>query len=138
MPSRLYNKRTPSKPLAGLQFSIKDNFRLSGMMSTQSNPAWCELHDGKPENEMAAYVKTLIDLGAVFAGKTTMCSFAPSEEATDEWIDFHAPFNPRGDGYQSPSGSTTGGATGLAAYDWLDYSVGTDSRCFLADLATKN
>ncbi|KAI8715835.1 hypothetical protein NCS52_01092100 [Fusarium sp. LHS14.1] len=127
VPSRLYSKRTPSKPLAGLRFSIKDNFRLSGIMTTQSNRAWCELYNGKPENETAAYVKTLIDLGAVFVGKTIMCSFASSEEATDQWIDFHAPFNPRGDGYQSPSGSTTGGATGLAAYDWLDYSIGTDT-----------
>lgn len=31
-----------------------------------------------------------------------------------------------------------GGATSLAAYDGPDYSVGTDSRCFLPDLATQN
>lgn len=138
VPSRLYSKRTPSKPLAGLRFSIKDNFKLSGIMTTQSNRAWCELYDGKPENETAAYVKTLIDLGAVFVGKTIMCSFASSEEATDQWIDFHPPFNPRSDGHQSPSGSTTGGATGLAAYDWLDYSIGTDSRWLLPEFVTHN
>ncbi|KAF3066593.1 Amidase 1 [Daldinia childiae] len=127
VPSRLYSKKTPSKPLAGMRFSVKDNYKVSGIMTTQSNRAWCELYDGKPENITADYVNTLVGLGAVLVGKTLMCSFASSEEATDQWIDFHAPFNPRGDGYQSPSGSTTGGGTSLAAYPWLDFSVGTDT-----------
>ncbi|KAI0517462.1 putative amidase [Xylaria bambusicola] len=127
VPSRLYSKKSPSMPLAGMRFSVKDNYKISGVPTTQSNRAWCELYEAKPETETAAYVEKLISLGAVFVGKTKMCSFASSEEATDQWIDFHAPFNPRGDGYQSPSGSTTGGGTSLAAYDWLDYSIGTDT-----------
>ncbi|KAJ8129848.1 hypothetical protein O1611_g3785 [Lasiodiplodia mahajangana] len=127
VPSRLYNKKSPSKPLAGMRFSVKDNFKVSGVLTTQSNRAWCELYEGKPENETAAYVRKLIGLGAVFVGKTKMSTFASVEEATDQFIDFHAPFNPRADGYQNPSGSTLGGGTGLAAYDWLDYSVGTDT-----------
>lgn len=128
VPSRLYHKKSSSMPLAGMRFSVKDNYKISGIPTTQSNRAWCELYEGKPENETAAYVSRLIELGAVFVGKTKMCAFASSEEATDQWIDFHAPFNPRGDGYQSPSGSTTGGGTSLAAYEWLDYSIGTDSQ----------
>ncbi|KAH7302922.1 hypothetical protein B0I35DRAFT_455416 [Stachybotrys elegans] len=44
VPSRLYSERSQSKPLAGLRFSIKDNFKLSGTISTQSNRAWCELY----------------------------------------------------------------------------------------------
>ena len=128
VPSRLYSKKSESKPLAGLRFSVKDNYKVAGMMTTQSNKAWCELYQGQTETVTATYVKKLISLGAVLVGKTVMCSFASSEEATDQWIDFQAPFNPRGDGYQSPSGSTTGGGTSLAAYDWLDYSIGTDSR----------
>jgi len=32
---------------------------------------------------------------------------------------------------QTPLGSTTGGATALANYPWLDYSVGTDSEFFV-------
>ncbi|KAI1121395.1 putative amidase [Nemania abortiva] len=127
VPSRLYSKKSPSMPLAGMRFSVKDNFKISGIPTTQSNRAWCELYKGKPEHETAAYVRKLIELGAVFVGKPKMCSFAASEEATDQWIDFHASFNPRGDGYQTPSGSTTGGGTSLAAYEWLDYSVGTDT-----------
>ncbi|KAK7981653.1 amidase domain-containing protein [Apiospora saccharicola] len=126
VPSRLYSKKTELKPLAGMRFSVKDNFKVAGMATTQSNKAWCELYQNK-EDTTAAYVETLINLGAVFVGKTVMCSFASSEEATDQWIDFPAPFNPRGDGYQSPSGSTTGGGTSLAAHEWLDFSIGTDT-----------
>ncbi|KAF2965298.1 hypothetical protein GQX73_g8269 [Xylaria multiplex] len=127
VPSRLYSKKSPSMPLAGMRFSVKDNYKLSGVPTTQSNRAWCELYAAEPDKETAAYVEKLVGLGAVCVGKTKMCAFASSEEATDQWIDFHAPFNIRGDGYQSPSGSTTGGGTSLAAYDWLDYSIGTDT-----------
>jgi Asp-tRNA(Asn)/Glu-tRNA(Gln) amidotransferase A subunit family amidase len=81
-----------------------------------------------PDAETANYVQNLINLGAVILGKTKLCAFASSEEATDQWIDFHAPFNPRADGYQSPGGSTVGGAVALAGCDWIDYSVGTDSK----------
>ncbi|KAG7415590.1 hypothetical protein Forpe1208_v006759 [Fusarium oxysporum f. sp. rapae] len=56
-----------------------------------------------------------------------MTSFASPEEPTDQWIDFHCPVNPRGYGYQSPSSSSTGAATSLAGYDWLDFSIAGDS-----------
>lgn len=57
-----------------------------------------------------------------------MSASASDEEPTDQWIDYHCPWNPRGDMYQSPSASTTGAAASLAGYDWLDASVGTDSK----------
>ena len=38
-----------------------------------------------------------------------------------------APFNPRGDSYQSPSSSSTGSAVAAAAYTWLDFTIGTDT-----------
>ena len=41
--------------------------------------------------------------------------------------DYLAPFNPRGDGYQSPSSSSTGSAVASAAYPWLDFTIGTDT-----------
>jgi Asp-tRNA(Asn)/Glu-tRNA(Gln) amidotransferase A subunit family amidase len=47
---------------------------------------------------------------------TTQCSF---EEVT--------PFNPRGDGYQTPSSSSSGSAAAAAGYDWLDFTIGTDT-----------
>ena len=82
------------------------------------------------DNETADYVKSLMDLGAVIVGKTRMCSLAAGEEPTDQWIDFHCPFNPRADGYQSPGSSSSGAAASLAGYPWLDLSIGTDSIFF--------
>ncbi|KAK3933741.1 putative amidase [Diplogelasinospora grovesii] len=125
VPSRLYYTADSDKPLAGLRVTVKDNFKVAGVKTTQNNRAFVELYP--PDQETAPYIEELRRLGAVVVGKTKMCAFASSEEATDQWIDFHAPFNPRADGYQSPSGSTTGGAVSLAAYDWLDFSVGTDT-----------
>jgi Asp-tRNA(Asn)/Glu-tRNA(Gln) amidotransferase A subunit family amidase len=37
------------------------------------------------------------------------------------------PFNPRGDGFQQPSSSSSGSAAGCAAYSWLDFTIGTDT-----------
>lgn len=93
-----------------------------------SRPAFPIVHSWRPMNPMkklpvsSSFVKDLVTLGAMIVGKTKLCAFASAGEATD-----HAPFNPRGDGYQSPSGGTTGGAVALAGYDWIDYSVGTDT-----------
>ena len=41
--------------------------------------------------------------------------------------DYLAPFNPRGDSYQSPSSSSAGSAAASAAYPWLDFTIGTDT-----------
>ena len=44
-----------------------------------------------------------------------------------ECIEFEAPFKPRADGYQVPSGSSHAIAAGVGSYDWLDFSIGSDS-----------
>ncbi len=62
--------------------------------------------------------------------KTKMTQFASSDEPTDQWIDFHCPVNPRGDQYQSPSGSSAGAAAGLAGSPWLDYSIAGDCKSY--------
>ena len=41
--------------------------------------------------------------------------------------DYLAPYNPRGDAYQSPSSSSAGSAAASAAYPWLDFTIGTDT-----------
>lgn len=112
--------------MTGKRISVKDNYKLSGVQTTPSNRAFAQLYDAETEN--ADFVANLVALGAIIVGKTKLCASSSSEEATDQWNDFHAPFNPRADGYQTPSGSTTGGATSLAGYEWLDFSLGTDSR----------
>jgi Asp-tRNA(Asn)/Glu-tRNA(Gln) amidotransferase A subunit family amidase len=106
--------------------AIKDIYRLAGVKSTMMSRDYTELYG--PDEESADYVDKLKKLGAVIVGKTKMTSFASSEEPTDQWIDFHCPVNPRGDRYQSPSGSSAGAAAALAGYPWLDYSVGSDCK----------
>ncbi|KAG4252847.1 hypothetical protein FPRO03_08296 [Fusarium proliferatum] len=125
VPSRLYSVRTPTTPLAGARMGIKDIFRLEGTQTTLMSRPWIELYGA--DEQSADYTKKLIKLGAVIVGKTKMTSFASPEEPTDQWVDFHCPVNPRGDGYQSPSSSSTGAATSLAGYDWLDFSIAGDS-----------
>ena len=127
IPSRLYAKSDQSKglPLAGNRISVKDNFMLSGIKTTMNSRDFTKIT--YPDEETAEYVTKLIRLGAVTVGKTRMCASAAGEEPTDQWIDFHCPFNPRGDMYQSPSSSSSGAGASLAGYDWLDYSIGTDS-----------
>lgn len=90
--------------------------------------AYTELYP--PQEKTASYVQKLIDQGAIIVGKTKMTQFASSDEPTDQWVDFHCPINPRGDEYQSPSGSSSGSAAALAGYSWLDSSVGGDCKSF--------
>ncbi|CVK99416.1 related to D-mandelate dehydrogenase [Fusarium mangiferae] len=125
VPSRLYACRTSKTPLAGARMGIKDIFRLQGTQTTMMSRPWIELYG--PDVQSADYTSKLIKLGAVIVGKTKMTSFASPEEPTDQWVDFHCPTNPRGDGYQSPSSSSTGAATSLAGYEWLDFSIAGDS-----------
>ena len=44
-----------------------------------------------------------------------------------QWIGSTCPVNPRGDGEQKPSSSSTGSAVAAAAYPWLDCTIGTDT-----------
>lgn len=53
--------------------------------------------------------------------------FANGEAATADWVDQFAPLNPRGDGYQDPSSSSSGSAVAVSAYDFLDFTVGSDT-----------
>jgi Asp-tRNA(Asn)/Glu-tRNA(Gln) amidotransferase A subunit family amidase len=126
VPSRLYYPKLPSKPLNGMRVSIKDNINLSGIKTSLSSRAWNTLY---PEvADTAPAVQYLIDLGAVIVGKTILSQFAEVENPTGDWVDYHCPFNPRGDGYLTPDGSSSGAGASLAAYDWLDISMATDSE----------
>ncbi|KAI1357319.1 putative amidase [Xylaria arbuscula] len=136
VPSRLYHPPSPERPLAGSRTSLKDIFRLEGVQTTMMSRAYTEVFGS--EIESADYVQQLLKLGAVIVGKTKMTQFASSDEPTDQWIDFHCPFNPRGDQYQSPSGSSSGAAAALAGYKWLDQSIAGDSAGSVRAPATCN
>lgn len=124
VPSRLYFTPTKEKPLAGLRIAVKDTQNVRGVKTTGSSRAWAQLYG--PQEESAGGVQRLLDHGAIVVGKLKSTQFGESEWATRDWVDYHAPWNPRGDGYQTPSASSSGSAASVAAYDWLDLTTGTD------------
>ncbi|KAH7072493.1 amidase signature domain-containing protein [Paraphoma chrysanthemicola] len=77
-------------------------------------------------------------MGAVIIGKTKTTQFALGERPTADYVDQLAPFNPRGDGYQHPQGSSAGTGAGLASYDWMDIATGSDTGGSLATFLDAN
>lgn len=72
-------------------------------------------------------IRRLIDAGAQIVGLQKPSQFANGETATADWVDYHSPFNPRGDGYEDPSSSSSGAGASIASYEWLDLAVGSDT-----------
>ncbi|OAA70229.1 amidase [Cordyceps fumosorosea ARSEF 2679] len=125
VPSRCYYKPTEDRPLAGARIGVKDNIDIAGHKTTLCNRSWMDLYPSKTQN--AACIQTLIDAGAIIVGKLKLQAMIMREEPL-ECVEFTAPFNPRADGYQVPSGSSNGSGASIASYDWLDFSIGSDTN----------
>ncbi|KAI0365605.1 amidase signature enzyme [Pilatotrama ljubarskyi] len=125
VPSRLYFTPTPEKPFAGFRLAVKDIYDVKGLRTGCGNRAFWQLYP--PKERTAPAIQRLLDGGMVLVGKAKTSQFANGETATDDWVDLHAPYNPRGDGYQDGSSSSTGPGTAEAAYPWLDFAVGSDT-----------
>jgi len=123
--SSLKSRNCLDKPLAGVRVVVKDNFHLQGLKVSLCNRAYYDTYP--PSENTAVCLQRLIDLGATIIGQAKLNSFGVWEEPT-EYIDYQAPWNPRADGYQSPGGSSTGSGAAIAAYDWLDIGIGSDSK----------
>ncbi|KAL9080935.1 MAG: hypothetical protein Q9157_000435 [Trypethelium eluteriae] len=123
--SRLYYTKTAAKPLAGVRLGVKDIYDVAGVHTSNGNRAWYHLYPAA--NASALPIQRLIDAGAIIVGKMKTSQFANGEEATADWVDYHSPFNPRGDGYQDPSSSSSGPGAGMASYPWLDLTIGSDT-----------
>lgn len=107
VPSRLYYPdASDEKPLSGLRFGIKDIIDVKGIRTSLGSRAVFSLD--RIGNETAPSIQNLVDLGAVLIGKVKTTQYALSEEPTGDYIDQLGPFNPRGDGYQLPQGSSSG------------------------------
>ncbi|KAF5565565.1 amidase signature domain-containing protein [Fusarium napiforme] len=114
-------------PLTGFEqlgVAIKDCFLVRGMKTSLCNKAYYEISE--PAAFTADVVQALVDDGAHILGLTKLSSMIAREEPMDA-VDYPTAFNPRGDGYQSPAGSSSGSAAAVAAYDWLDCAIGTDT-----------
>lgn len=131
VPSRLYFEPSSEKPLNGLRVTVKDNYKLSGAAQTMGSRSYSRLY-GSP-TETAAVVRSLVDRGAIIVGKTKLGAFAGSEVPPEKCIDYFPPWNPRGDGYQGPSGSSSGAGSSVASYDWVDIGIGTDSKTYVPE-----
>ncbi|KAI8244465.1 hypothetical protein K4K57_002208 [Colletotrichum sp. SAR 10_99] len=125
VPSRLYYEPSDSKPLAGVRIAVKDIFSLAGVKQSNGNRAWYHLYPAN--NVTGTAISRLIEAGAIIVGTQKLSQFATSEVATVDWVDYHSPFNPRGDGYQDPSSSSSGAGASVGSYSWLDAAVGTDT-----------
>jgi Asp-tRNA(Asn)/Glu-tRNA(Gln) amidotransferase A subunit family amidase len=126
VPSRCYSVKSKEKPLAGARIVVKDNFDIEGFKTSICSKAWLEYQ--QPANKTAACIQRLLDQGAILLGKAKLQAWIMREEPL-ECVDFLAPFNPRGDGYQTASGSSNGSGAAMGSYAWLDFSVGSDSMC---------
>ncbi|TRX91470.1 hypothetical protein FHL15_007694 [Xylaria flabelliformis] len=133
VPSRLKTSRSERKPLAGMRIAIKDLFHLKGVHTGCGNRAYRRLH-GVFDTSSSA-VESVIDLGGIIVGKTKTVEFGSSQEVIGDWCDYFYPFNSRGDGYIAGTGSSTGSASSLAAYPWLDIALGTDAGGSIRDPA---
>lgn len=125
VPSRLYYTKTADKPLAGVRLGVKDIYDIAGIRTSNGNRAW--YHFYPPANKTGTAITRLIDAGAIIVGKMKTSQFANGEVATADWVDYHEPFNPRGDGYQDTSSSSSGPGAGAASYPWLDLTIGSDT-----------
>ncbi|KAJ2993194.1 hypothetical protein NUW58_g1920 [Xylaria curta] len=133
VPSRLKNTKSKQKPLAGMRIAIKDLFHLKGVHTGCGNRAYRMLHHASKASSSA--VESVLDLGGIIVGKTKTVEFGSSQEVIGDWCDYSYPFNSRGDGYIAGTGSSTGSASSLAAYPWLDITLGTDAGGSIRDPA---
>ncbi|KAK9421352.1 putative Amidase domain-containing protein [Seiridium unicorne] len=123
VPSRLYSRNDP-RPLAGQRIGVKDIYDIEGLVTTRGSRAYTAI--ALPSNATAPSVQRIVDLGGVVVGKQKTAQFASAAQGW-QWTDAYYPQNPRGDGLLSCSASSSGGGCSIAAYDWLDYAIGTDT-----------
>ncbi|KAK7418468.1 hypothetical protein QQX98_003960 [Neonectria punicea] len=135
VPSRCYYNPSASRPLDGARIGVKDSIDIAGHKTTLNNRAWRELYP--PATKHAHCVRLLLDAGAIVVGKLKLQALIVREEPI-EVVEFTDPFNPRGDGYQVPSGSSSGSAAVSGSYDWLDFSLGSDTNGSVRKLAHYN
>ncbi|CAI7644129.1 unnamed protein product [Penicillium manginii] len=125
VPSRLYFKPTPEHPLAGYRVAVKDQYAIKGLITTFGSRSYAMTYP--PSNATSEVIQNLIDLGAIIVGKTKLSLFASPLFTVAQWPDYSLPFNPRGDSYLIPGASSAGSGAAMAAYGWLDYSIGEDT-----------
>ncbi|KAI1073408.1 amidase signature domain-containing protein [Whalleya microplaca] len=125
IPSRLYyGDPVEGLPLNGMRFGVKDTIDVAGLETGCGSKCYQSLYPAKYVT--APFVSQLLSAGAVMVGKLRCCQWCDGQDPLERLEDV-TPTNPRGDGFQKPSGSSSGSAVGAASYPWLDFNVGTDT-----------
>ncbi|KAK3391373.1 amidase signature domain-containing protein [Sordaria brevicollis] len=107
-----------------LRVVVKDLFQLKGLKTSLNDKSYYDV--SLPSTSTAPIIESLRKDGAHILGMTKLSSMIAREEPLDA-VDFPTCFNPRGDGYQSPAGSSSGSAAAVAAYEWVDVGIGSDT-----------
>jgi hypothetical protein len=124
VPSRIYSW-SDDRPFAGFRISIKDLYDIKGLQTSGGSRAWAEITP--TANGTAPAIQRLVHLGAHLVGKQKTAQFASGASYVSEWLDVQYPFNPRGDEWLTCSASSAGAGCSMAAYDWLDHAIGSDT-----------
>ncbi|WWD02874.1 hypothetical protein V865_000916 [Kwoniella europaea PYCC6329] len=124
VPSRLYGWGSVGK-LKGYRLSVNDVFDIKGIPTGAGSKVYLEMRGDVQET--ASWVRRLLEEGAVIVGKVKTNQFAVTGNSIEQSPDILYPYSPRGDGYQSVSGTSSGSASSMASYHWLDMSVGSDT-----------
>ncbi|OCF74751.1 hypothetical protein I204_05133 [Kwoniella mangroviensis CBS 8886] len=124
VPSRLYGWGSVGK-LSGYRLSVQDVFDIKGIPTGAGSKVYLEMR-GEVQ-ETASCIRRLLEEGAVIVGKVKTNQFAVTGNSIEQSPDVLYPYSPRGDGYQSVSGTSSGSASSMVSYDWLDMSVGSDT-----------
>ena len=109
---------SPTGPLAGRTFAVKDNIDVAGIPTTAACPDFAYV----PERT-APVVQRLLDAGATMAGKTNLDQFATG--LTGARSPYGTPESVFGGGLIS-GGSSSGSAVAVAA-GLVDFALGTDT-----------
>ena len=112
-------------PLAGLRFAVKDIFHVKGLKTSGGSRAYYDTYG--PQNYTNAIVETSLAAGAQLVGKTKTIAFALGTPRNGWEVDYQDPWSFRGDGYQTTGGSSSGSSAAIVAYDWLDFTIGSDT-----------
>jgi Asp-tRNA(Asn)/Glu-tRNA(Gln) amidotransferase A subunit family amidase len=125
VPSRLASTTVDAGPLSGLRFAVKDIFHVNGLKTSGGSRAYYQTYGY--QNYTTETVQLTLDAGASLIGKTKTVAFALGTPENGMEVDFADPWSPRGDGYQTTGGSSTGAGSAIASYDWLDFAIGSDT-----------
>jgi len=110
--------RGEARPLTGVPFAVKDNIDVAGCPTTAACPAFTYQPDTS-----ARSVQSLLELGALFVGKTNLDQFATGLVGLR--TPYPAPRNPFDERYL-PGGSSSGSAVAVAR-GWVSFAIGTDT-----------